>query len=246
MATTESSVTNLMRLEPPNAGAIRAWLARSNESRVAELRVVLDQDELSDVDRLAVSADRDDAAVTRGLWRVLAAGLLGTRPDAVEVERTAFGRFVPAGLPRTSGDIAVASAKGLVLAAAARDGVRLGVGLAHRLTAAMDDRVAEATEGIAGPALDLIPDRAERLACCWGLHQALLQADGRGVHLGSGMITAEVRSLWGWNQAKVAGNGWWVRRLRMPDGYEGAVACSAPAEEFDLMDLDGASEASAA
>jgi hypothetical protein len=246
MATAESSVTNLMRLDPPNTGAIRAWLVRSDESRVAQLRSVLDQDEAADVDRLAVSADRDDAVVARGMWRMVAAGLLDARPEGVEVERTAFGRLVPAGLPRTSGDLAVAAAKGLVLVAASRDGVRLGVGLAHRLSAAMDDRVAEATEGIAGPALELIPDRVERLACCWGLHQALMQADGRGIHLGSGMITAEVRSLWGWNQAKVAGNGWWVRRLRMPDGHEGAVACSAPAEEFDLIDLDGATEAFAA
>ncbi len=30
MATAESSVTNLMRLDPPNTGAIRAWLVRSD------------------------------------------------------------------------------------------------------------------------------------------------------------------------------------------------------------------------
>ena len=240
MAPAASSDIGTIRLHPPNQGGVRVWLARSDAARADLLRHVLDADERADTERLAVNEDRVDAVCCRGLWRLLAAEMMGVTPDAVVVERTAFGRAVPSELPRTEGDLAAASTRGLVLMAGARGGVRVGVGLAHRLKAALDDRIGEVGEGIIGPALDLIPDRTERLVCCQGLHQALMMADGRGVHLGSGAVTAEVRSLWGWNQAKVGGTAWWVRRLRMPEGYEGSVACSSPCESFEIVDLDGA------
>lgn len=224
-------------LQKPSNEGVRVWLVRANESWAARLDPCLSEEEREDIQRLAREGDRLEAAVSRGLWRHAAGGMLGQRPSEVEVERTPYGRPIPAGLPRTEGDLSVSHASGLV-ALAAGSGLRVGVDLEHMYGLKESDGVAQAVEGITGPAMELMSDTAERQMVSWCIFESLIKADGRGLHLSAAMVTAEIRSLWGWNMARVAGTVWWVRRLRVPAGYIGAVSAMSPADDLDLVTLD--------
>jgi|GEM_PF-904834 len=233
LAETSSSI----RLGLPAAEGATVWLTRATDEWVGRLAGCLSAEERDDIARLARSEDRAEAAVSRGLWRLAAGEALGKPAERVGVERTPYGRPLPEGLPRTRCDLGVSHARGLV-AIAVGHGVRLGVDLGHRYSAVPEDAIAQVVEGITGPALELIPDPAERQMLCWCIFEALVKADGRGMHLSPGMVTAEIRTLWGWNMARVAGTVWWVQRLRLQEGYLGALAVGAPCEDLTITQLD--------
>ncbi|MFK7883239.1 MAG: 4'-phosphopantetheinyl transferase superfamily protein [Phycisphaerales bacterium] len=230
------SVTNL-RLDIPKNEGVRIWFARADENWASTFQGVLTAEEHEDIQRLARESDRFDAVLSRGLWRHAAARIMGAEPRLVEVERTPYGRPLPAGIPRTASDLSTSHSSGLV-ALAVGSGVRVGVDVEHMYSLNDSEGVAQAIEGIVGPAVEQIPDSTERQMMCWCMFEALLKADGRGLHLSPSMVSAEIRSLWGWNMARVAGTVWWVRRLRVPTGYAGAIAAMAPTEELDLVTLD--------
>lgn len=223
-----------IKLGLPAAEHARAWLVGATEAWVTPLGALLSDEERDDVSRMARESDRDQTTVARGMWRVLAGEALGCRPESVEIERTPFGHPLPAGLPRTKADLSVSQAGGMVLVASAV-GLRLGVDIQRLSGLASDDRVAQAVEGIVGPALDLIPDAMERSVFRWCVFEALVKADGRGMHLDPGVVSAEVRSLWGWNQARVAGTLWWVRRLAVPERFVASIAAGAPVEDLEVV-----------
>ncbi|MEM9372307.1 MAG: hypothetical protein AAGA55_01570 [Planctomycetota bacterium] len=225
-----------LKLGLPAAEGVGVWLVRATDAWVGRLAGCLSEEERDDIARLARSEDRGEAAVSRGLWRQLAGEALGKVPERVGVERTPYGRPLPEGLARTACDLSVSHTRGLV-GVAAGHGVRLGIDLEHRYAAAPEEAVARAVEGISGPALDLVPDPAERQMLCWCIFESLIKADGRGMHLAPSMISAEIRTLWGWNMARVAGTVWWVQRLRTPAGYLGALAVGAPCEDLTVRQL---------
>lgn len=222
-----------LMIETPPAGGARVWLVRTSTERAEAARLSLSDEEIEDIDRLARESDRTEAAISRGAWRQAAGGLLGIGAGEVEVERTAFGRPLPRGLERTRADLSCTHTAGLVGLVVGR-GIRVGIDLERTAGASTDDRMAPAVEGIGGSAIDLVPDRTERLLFAWCLLEALLKADGRGMHLEPSMVTAEIRLLWGWNPARVAGTGWWVRRIETPPGYIGAVAAGCPVEDIQI------------
>lgn len=215
-------------IELPPPGGVRVWLFRAEPSLAARLRPTLSPEETEDVERLARERDRHAATVSRGVWRDAAGRLLGVGPDEVVVERTGYGRPYPRGLERTVADLSVTHGGDLVGLAVGR-GVRIGVDVEQTTGAQIDDHVARAVETVTGPAIDLVPDRTERVLFAWCVLEALLKADGRGMHLNPSMVTAEIRTLWGWNSARVAGTAWWVRRFETPSGHIGALACGSPA-----------------
>jgi len=225
-----------VRFGIPAKEGVGVWMVRATDAWVGNLAGCLSADERDDIARLARSEDRSEAAVSRGLWRTLAGEALSKAPDQVGVERTPYGRPLPEGLARTQCDLGVAHARGLV-AIACGHGVRLGIDIEHRYTPAPEEAVARAVEGITGPALELVPDSAERQMLCWCMFEALTKADGRGIHLSPGMVSAEIRTLWGWNMARVAGTVWWVQRLRTPEGYLGTLAVGAPCEDMAVREL---------
>ena len=225
-----------IKLGIPAKEGVGVWLVRATDAWVGRLAECLSQDEREDIARLARSEDRSESAVSRGLWRHLAGEALRKPAGRVGVERTPYGRPLPEGLARTQCDLSVSHARGLV-ALACGHGVRLGIDIEHRYSAAPEEAVAQAVEGITGPALELIPDSAERQMLCWCVFEALIKADGRGMHLSPSMVTADIRTLWGWNMARVAGTVWWVQRLRTPEGYLGALAVGAPCEDLTVREL---------
>lgn len=225
-----------IKLGIPAPEGVGVWMVRASDDWVGRLAGVLSSDERDDIARLARSEDRSEAAVSRGLWRSLAGEALGKRPEHVGVERTPYGRPLPEGLARTQCDLSVSHARGMV-AVAAGHGVRLGIDIEHRYAAAPEEAVGQAVEGITGPAMELVPDSAERQMLCWCIFESLIKADGRGMHLSPSMVSAEIRTLWGWNMARVAGTVWWVQRLRTPEGYFGALAVGAPCEDLSVQDL---------
>lgn len=232
LARSSTSIT----LGLPAAEGVGVWIVRASDAWVGSLAGCLSSDEREDIARLARAEDRAEAAVSRGLWRHLAGRALGKPAERVGLERTPYGRPLPEGLPRTRLDLSVTHARGLV-AVAAGNGVRLGIDLEHRYAAAPEEAVAQAVEGIVGPALELVPDPAERQMLCWCIFESLVKADGRGMHLSPSMVSAEIRTLWGWNMARVAGTVWWVQRLRAPEGYLGALAVGAPCEDLTVQTL---------
>jgi phosphopantetheinyl transferase len=219
----------LPTIETPPAGEARVLLVPATAERASAARSFLCAEELEDIDRLARESDRDEAAVSRCIWRQAAGGAMGIPPEQVGVERTSYGRPLPVGLERTRFDLSVTHSGGLV-GLAVGHGVRVGLDLERVTGASIEDHVEASIEGVRGPAVDLVPDRTERILLAWCVVEALLKADGRGLHLNPSMVTAEIRTLWGWNMAKVAGNGWWVRRVPAPAGYIGALAANAPVE----------------
>lgn len=226
----------LPTIETPAAGEARVLLVPATAERASAARSLLSVEELEDIDRMARESDRDEAALSRGLWRQAAAGAMGIAPEQVGIERTSYGRPMPTGLERTRVDLSMTHSGGLV-GLAVGHGVRVGLDLERVTGASIEDHVEASIEGIRGPAVDLVPDRTERILLAWCVVEALLKADGRGLHLNPSMVTAEIRTLWGWNMAKVAGNGWWVRRVPMPSGYIGALACTAPVEPLAVDSL---------
>jgi phosphopantetheinyl transferase len=112
----------------------------------------------------------------------------------------------------------------------------VGIDIEPTRGAQIDDHISHAVESITGPAVELLADRTERLLFGWCVLEALLKADGRGMHLNPGMVTAEIRTLWGWNSARVAGTAWWVRRFKTPAGFIGAVAAAGPVIDIDFVD----------
>lgn len=229
---TESMITRL-----PAQGDAGAWVVRVTPERAESMRALLSDDEREDVERLARESDRAEACVSRGLWRQAAGLLLGVTPDQVMAERTSFGRPVPEGLERTKGDLSTSHADGLVAMVVGR-GVRVGIDVERTAGASIDDAVQQAVEGVTGIAMDTVADRAERVLFAWSVLEALMKADGRGMHLHPSMVTADMRTLWGWNSAQVAGTRWWVRRIVTPVGYVGALACGSPLEAVPVEALD--------
>ncbi len=221
-------------IQIPPAGGVRVWLFRASEHAEARARSVLTAEEREDIDRLAMERDRRAGAVSRAVWREAASGFLGVGPGEVLVERTPFGRPYPEGLERTVGDLST-SHSGDLVALAVGNGVRVGVDVECLSGAQIDDHVARAVESVTGPAVELIPDRAERTLFAWCVMEALLKADGRGMHLNPTMLTTEIRTLWGWNAARVGGTAWWVRRFETPAGYIGAVASAGPVIDIDFV-----------
>ena len=229
---TESGVAGLVA---PPAGGVRVWVFRATPEAAAAARGLLQDEELGDIERLAIEQDRHAATLSRASWRQAAAGLLGVEPQSVEIERTPYGRPYPVGLERTTADLSTTHAGGLVGLAVGR-GVRVGVDLESTVGVPLDDHISRAVETITGPAVEQIQDRTERTLFAWCVLEALLKADGRGMHLSPGMVSAEIRTLWGWNSARVGGTAWWVRRFPTPAGSIGAVAASGPVLDIDFVD----------
>jgi phosphopantetheinyl transferase len=222
------------RIEIPPAGGVRVWLIRASPELAERSRAVLSADEQADVDRLARERDRLAATVSRAAWRQAAGNALGIEPGDVEVERTGYGRPLPVGLERTVTDLNSSHAADLVGLAVGR-GVRIGVDLEMTTGVQVDDHISHAVESITGPAIELIQDRTERILFAWSVLEALLKADGRGMHLSPSMVSTEIRTLWGWNAARVAGTAWWVRRFETPGGFVGAVAAAGPVVDIDFI-----------
>lgn len=223
--------TRLVGLPPE--GGVRVALVRSTDVLADRMRGSLSSDELEDVERLAREQDRLAAVVSRGVWREAAGGVLGVDPARVTVERTGYGRPYPVGLERSRADLSLSHSADLVALAVGR-GVRVGVDIESTQGAQIDDHISHAVETITGPAMELIQDRTERLLFAWCVLEALLKADGRGMHLNPSMVSTEIRTLWGWNAARVAGTAWWVRRFETPAGSIGAVAASGPVVDIQF------------
>lgn len=227
------------RIEVPPAGGVRVWLIRATPEIAERSLGALSADEQADVERLARERDRRAAAVSRAAWRHAAGNALGIEPASVEVERTGFGRPIPAGLERTATDLSTSHASDLVGLAVGR-GVRVGIDVEMTTGVQLDDHVSHAVESITGPAVELIQDRTERILFAWSVLEALLKADGRGMHLSPSMVSTEIRTLWGWNAARVAGTAWWVRRFETPRGFVGAIAAGGPVVDIDVRRIDSA------
>lgn len=219
----------------PPIGGVRVWLFCANEAAEERARGLLTPEELNDIDRLAMERDRRTAAVSRAVWREAAASLLGINPIQVVVERTPFGRPYPRGLERTVADLST-SHSGDLVALAVGNGVRIGVDVEASAGVQIDDHIARAVETVTGSAIELIPDRTERTLFAWCILEALLKADGRGMHLNPSLVSTEIRTLWGWNSARVGGTAWWVRRFVTPSGSVGAVAAAGPVIDIDFID----------
>lgn len=219
----------------PPAGGVRVWQFRATEAADVWARSMLSTEELGDIDRLAMERDRRTSAVSRAVWREAAGGFLGVDPARVVVERTPFGRPYPEGLERTAADLST-SHSGDLVALAVGHGVRVGVDIQATMGLQIDDHIGRAVEMVTGPAIELLPDRTERTLLAWCIMEALLKADGRGMHLSPSMVTTEIRTLWGWNSARVGGTAWWVRRFVTPAGYLGAVAAAGPVIDIDFVD----------
>lgn len=222
-------------IEVPPAGGVRVWQFRATPDLAAELRALLSAEESEDIDRLAREQDRHASTVARGVWRQAAGGVLGIDPESVVVERTGYGRPYPKGLERVRADISLSHSADLV-ALGVGIGVRVGVDIESTAMGTVDDHISRAVESITGSAIELIPDTTERTLFAWCVLEALLKADGRGMHLSPGMVSAEIRSLWGWNCARVAGTAWWVRRIQTPRGSVGALAAGGPVVDLDFVD----------
>lgn len=223
-------------IEVPPAGGVRVWQFRATPELASELKPLLSAEETEDIERLAREQDRFASTVARGVWRQAAGGVLGIDPENVIVERTSYGRPYPRGLERARGDISLSHSADLV-ALSVGMGVRVGVDIESTAMGMVDDHISRAVESITGPAIELIPDSTERALFAWCVLEALLKADGRGMHLNPGMVTADIRALWGWNCARVAGTAWWVRRIRTPRGSVGALAAGGPVVDLDFVDL---------
>lgn len=219
----------------PPAGGVRVWQFHATEAAEERARSMLSAEELCDIDRLAMERDRRTAAVSRAVWREASAGFLGVDPSHVVVERTPYGRPYPLGLERTVADLST-SHSDLMVAMAVGNGVRVGVDIQGLSGVQIDDHISRAVETVTGPAIELIPDRTERTLFAWCVMEALLKADGRGMHLSPSMVTTEIRTLWGWNSARVGGTAWWVRRFVTPGGYIGALAAAGPVIDIDFVD----------
>lgn len=224
-------------IDAPPDGGVGVWMFWADAEAETRARAVLSAEEIEDLDRLAVDRDRRTGAVSRAVWRRAAAGMLKTSPEGVVVERTPYGRPCPSGLDRTVGDLSTSHAGNLVTLAVGR-GVRVGVDVEATAGATVDDHVNRAVETVTGPAIELIPDRTERMLFAWCVLEALLKADGRGMHLSPGQVSTDIRTLWGWNAAWVGGAAWWVRRFATPAGYVGAVAAASPVIELAFHDPD--------
>jgi phosphopantetheinyl transferase len=220
---------------PPPDGGVRVWRFQATEAAEEQARTLLTGEELEDIDRLAMQRDRRTAAVSRAVWREVAANLLGTEPGEVTIGRTPFGRPFPEGLERTVADISTSHSGDMVALAVGR-GVRVGVDLETTSGVQIDDHIGRAVEMVTGPAIELIPDRTERTLFAWCVLEALLKADGRGMHLNPSMVSTEIRTLWGWNSARVGGTAWWVRRFSTPAGFIGAVAAAGPVIDIDFVE----------
>lgn len=227
------------RIEAPPPGGVRVWLFRASEEAAARARSVLNEEELADIDRMARERDRHAGAVSRAVWREAAAVAMGIGPSEVVVERTGYGRPYPVGLERTATDLSISQSSDLV-GLAVGSGVRVGVDIESTTGVQVDDHINLAVEAITGPALELVQDRTERVLFAWCVLEALLKADGRGMHLNPSMVSTEIRTLWGWNSARVAGTAWWVRRFETPRGTIGAVAAGAPVIDLECFGLDEA------
>jgi phosphopantetheinyl transferase len=198
---------------------------------------VLHEEELADIDRLARERDRHAGAVSRAVWREAAAGAMGIEPSAVVVERTGYGRPYPVGLERTATDLSTSHGGDLVGLAVGM-GVRVGVDIEATNGVQVDNHINLAVESITGAALELVQDQSERVLFAWCVLEALLKADGRGMHLSPSMVSTDIRTLWGWNSARVAGTAWWVRRFETPRGTIGAVAAGAPVIDLECFGID--------
>lgn len=230
------SLSESHRIEVPPAGGVRVWLFRATPELAERSRCVLSAEEASDVDRMARERDRLSATVSRAAWRHAAGHAMGVEPSVVEVDRTGYGRPFPVGLERTVTDLSTSHAIDLV-GLAVGHGVRVGVDVEATTGVQVDDHINHAVESITGPAIELIQDRTERLLFAWCVLEALLKADGRGMHLNPSMVSTEIRNLWGWNAARVAGTAWWVRRFETPAGFMGAVAAAGPVVDIDFRSV---------
>lgn len=223
-------------IEAPPPGGVRVWLFRATEEAAGRARGVLCDEELADIDRLARERDRHAGALSRAVWREAAASAMGIEAAAVQVGRTGYGRPYPIGLERTATDLST-SHSGDVVGLAVGTGVRVGVDIETTIGVQVDDHINLAVESVSGPALELVQDRTERTLLAWCVLEALLKADGRGMHLEPSMVSTEIRALWGWNSARVAGTAWWVRRFETPRGTMGAVAAGAPVIDLECFGL---------
>lgn len=219
----------------PPAGGVRVWQFQATQAAEERARLMLTAEETGDIDRLAMEQDRRTAAVSRAAWREAAAGFLGIEPLDVVVARTPYGRPFPEGLERTVADLSTSHSGGMV-AMAVGNGVRIGVDVQATAGVQIDDSIGRAVETVTGPAIELVPDRAERTLLAWCILEALLKADGRGMHLSPSLVSSEVRTLWGWNSARVGGTAWWVRRFATPAGFVGAIAAAGPVIDIDFVD----------
>lgn len=221
-------------IEIPPAGGVRVWQFVATPELAEELAPLLSEEESEDIHRLAREKDRLASAVGRGVWRQAAGGILGVEPERVVVERTGYGRPYPQGLERARADLTL-SHSGDLVALGVGMGVRIGVDVESTAMGMVDDHISRAVESITGPAIELIPDSTERTLFAWCVLEALLKADGRGMHLNPGVVSADIRSLWGWNCARVAGTAWWVRRIETPRGSIGALAAGGPVVDLDFV-----------
>lgn len=219
----------------PPVGGVRVWQFRATEAAEERARAMLSQEELGDIDRLAIEGDRRTAAVSRAVWREAAGNVLGVESSRVVVERTPYGRPYPQGLERTVADLSISHSGGMV-ALAVGNGVRVGIDIETMASAQVDDHIGRAVEMVTGPAIEQLADRTERTLFAWCIMEALLKADGRGMHLSPSMVSTEIRTLWGWNAARVGGTAWWVRRFVTPSGTIGAVAAAGPVIDIDFVD----------
>ncbi|MCC5821697.1 MAG: hypothetical protein LAT64_00240 [Phycisphaerales bacterium] len=232
----DASIRESARLiEAPPPGGVRVWQFRASPELAEEMRALLSAEEIEDIDRLARERDRHAAMVGRGVWRQAAGAVLGAEPAEIVVERTSYGRPYPDGLERAKADISL-SHSGDLVGLAVGMGVRVGIDVESTAMGMVDDHISRAVESITGPAIELIQDSTERTLFAWCVLEALLKADGRGMHLNPSMVTADIRSLWGWNSARVAGTAWWVRRFETPGGALGAIAAGGPVVDIDFVD----------
>lgn len=235
MVLDERTETGVGGLVAPPAGGVRVWLFHATPEAAAGARGLLHDEEIADIDRLAIEQDRHASVLSRASWRQAAGSLLDVHPAQVQVERTPYGRPYPVGLERTVADLSTTHSGGLVGLAVGR-GVRVGLDLESTVGVQLDDHISRAIETVLGPAIEQIQDRTERTLFAWCVLEALLKADGRGMHLSPGMVSAEIRTLWGWNSARVGGAAWWVRRFQTPAGFIGAVAASGPVLDIDFVE----------
>jgi phosphopantetheinyl transferase len=219
----------------PPVGGIRVWQFQATQEAEERARLMLTAEEVEDIDRLAMEQDRRTAAVSRAAWREAAASFLGIEPMDVVVARTPYGRPFAEGLERTVVDLST-SHSGDMVALAVGNGILVGVDVQATGGLQIDEHIGRAVETVIGPAIDLVPDATERTLLAWCILEALLKADGRGMHLSLSLVSSEVRSLWGWNSSRVGGTAWWVRRLSTPAGFVGAVAAAGPVIDIDFFD----------